>query len=284
MAVQRRTARAAGAFFVSSLLACGATRADTVESSVADYEPRFVRPTGSMPGTGFAIDTNIDTPSDAAELRIGGQARFKFTGAFFFPLPALDPGQSVANANLRFAQRPDASVLAPNYNADLRILGITQDISDANDPDATGKMPTVGPSLSSTDILYSESDTDTRPGIGTALGRLEIQDNFVTPADTIATGGATTPRETNAAADTLLTGYINSLIAQGIPAGSYLIVTLNPDGTPNDEQSNRYLFASSNSTIPADHPTLSYDVVPEPGGIAVLGLGALGLIARRRRR
>jgi hypothetical protein len=284
MAVQRRSSTAVGGFVLAVLIACGAARADTVASSVADYEPRFVRPTGSMPGTGFAIDTNIDTPSDAAELRVGGQNRFKFTAAFFFPLPALDPGQTVANANLRFAQRADASAIAPTYNADLRVLGITQDISDANDPDSTGRMPTVGPSLSATDILYSETDADTRPGIGTTLARLELQDDFLTPADTIAAGGATTPRESNAAADTLLTGYLNSLITQGIPAGSYLIVTLNPDATPNDEQSNRYLFASSNSTLPADHPTLSFDVVPEPGGVAMLGLAALGLSARRRRR
>ena len=273
-------AAAAGFAFVS---AANGALLDPITSSVADYEPRMTRPTGSTPGEGFAIDTNIDTPSDAAELRVGGQSRFKFTGAFFFALPAFAPGDAVTGANLRFAQRPDASSIPLGFNADLRVLGITQDISDTYDTDATGKAPTINPVLGP--LLYNEDATDDRAAIGTALPRLLLQDDFVTPADVIAAGGATTPRESNDAADLLLSGYLNALIAEGIPAGSFLIVTLNPDATPDDVSTNRYLFASANSTVPGDRPVLVLDVtaVPEPGSLAVLGFAAARLLVRRRR-
>ena len=277
--------RAAGMMAVAAVLGMGsAAQAAIITSSVADYEPRMTRPTGSTPGTGFAIDTNIDTPSDAAELRIGGQDRFKFTAAFFYELPALAPGETIANANLRFVQRAQSSTLTPSFNVDLRALGITQDIAVENDPDTTGQAPTVGTTLRSTDILYSESDTDLRPGIGTTLGRLELQDNFLVPADVIQAGGTAVPRESDAVADALLTTYLNALYAEGVPAGSFLIVTLNPDAAPGDTQTNRFGVAAANSATVADRPVLSFDIVavPEPTTLGLFAAGGLALLARRR--
>jgi hypothetical protein len=250
-------------------------------SSVADYEPRLVRPMGSQPGQDFAIDTNYDTPSDAVELRVGGQARFKFTGAFFFPLPTFTPGQTVSSANLRFTQRPDANAAAPQFDLDLRVLGITSDISETYDPDATGKAPTINPALGPE--LYNETNEDTRDGIGTSLPRLLLQDDFVTGDQGIPTGGATVVRETGDMADLLLVNYLNQLIAQGVPAGSHLIVALNPDATPDDTQTNRLIFASANNATAADRPALQLEVVPEPSTLGVLGIAVAGLLARRRR-
>ena len=250
-----------------------------IVSSVADYEPRLTRPTGSTPGTGLNIDTNIDTPSDAAEVRVGSQDRFRFTSAFFFPLPEIAPGE-VVTANLRFVQRPDSTASIP-FNADLRVLGITQDISEAYDPDATGKAPTINPDLGA--LLYDESDADTRAAIGTELPRLELQDNFLTPADLIPTGGANVARETSDVADLLLAGYLNSLAAEGIPEGSFLIVTINPDSPPDDGATQRLRFAAANSGAIGDRPTLTIEVVPEPSTLGVLGVAAVGLLARRRR-
>jgi hypothetical protein len=271
---------------LSVALVAGAAQAAVlppIVSSVADYEPRLVRPTSAAPGTGFAIDTNIDTPSDADNLRIGGQSRFRIGSAYFFALPALAAGESVANAGLRFTQIPDSAATGtvPVFNADLRVVGITQDISVANDPDSPQVAETVNPALSA--LLYNDTATDDRDGIGTPLPRVVVQDNFLTPAQYLANGsGANAVRETNALAGLTLAGYLNALYASGVPASSFLIVTLNPDAPPDDVINNRYQLASANAAAGLQ-PTLTIDVVPEPSALGLLGLAAAGLLARRRR-
>ena len=267
----------------AALLGAGTgARAAVIESSLADFEPRLTRPTTSNPGEQLAIDTNIDTPSDATNLRIGGQSRFRIGSAYFFRLPTLQPGQLVSSAGLRFTQIPDtAAGTAPSFNADLRVVGITQDISIANDPDAPQVAETVNPALSA--LLYSDTATDDRAAIGTSLPRLTLQDNFLTPGQYLANGsGANALRETSLLANTTLAGYLNTLYAAGVPAGSFLIVTLNPDAPPDDVATNRYQLASANAADVAQRPALTIDVVPEPSALGVLGFAAVALLRRRR--
>jgi hypothetical protein len=279
--------RAFLAFSLVLLLGTGAVRAApmVITSSLADYEPRLTRATGTNPGEGLAIDPAIDTPSDAANLRVGGQSRFRIGSAYFFALPALAPGQSIGNAHLSFTQIPDTATSGANvpaFNADLRGVGITQDISVANDPDNPQVDPTVNPNISA--LLYNDADTDARPAVGTAVPRLLVQNNFLAPGDYIANGGSIATRNTTAAADALLGGYLNSLYAAGVPDGSFLILTIMPDAPPGDAVTNRYQLASANATDPAQRPTLTIDVVPEPASLGLFAIGAAALLARRRRR
>ena len=278
-----------GAVGLAAALSAGASAHAApldITSSLADYEPRLTRATGSAAGTGLAIDPAIDNSSDALNLRVGGQSRFRIGSAFFFALPTLAPGESISNAHLSFTQIPETATSGanvPSFNADLRVVGITQDVAVANDPDVPAVDPTVNPALS--ELLYSDAAADTRAGVGTALPRLLLQDNFLAPAQYIANGGSIAARATNSAADALLSGYLTSLYAAGVPANSFLIVTLNPDAPPGDVNTNRYQIASANATDAAQgKPTLSLTVVPEPAGIAALGFLAVGTLARRRPR
>ena len=273
-------------FYGALLLSAGAASAAVIESSGADYEPRLTRATGTNPGEGLAIDTNINTPSDAANLRIGGQARFRIGTAYFFALPALAPGETIASASLRFTQIPDSATTGarPTFNADLRAVGLFSDISVAHDPQGTQPQvnPSLDPSLSS--LLYGDAEDDSRAALGTSVPRMEVQDNFLVPNDYIANGGANATRATSAAANLLLANYLNSLYAAGVPAGSYLVVTLNPDAPPDDVNTNRYQVASANATDPSQRPALTIEVVPEPSAVGVFAAAGLGLVARRRRR
>jgi hypothetical protein len=273
-----------GGLALAGVLSGARADAATIVSSLADYEPRLTRPTGSNPGEQLAIDPNIDTPSDATTVRVGGQSRFRFTSAFFFALPALNPGDTITNANLQFTQGPDGSTVAPLHNVDLRGVGVTQDVLVANDPDAVKVDETANPALS--DLLYNDQEIDTRAAIGTTVPRTEIQENFLTPSDTIATGGAQVVRNTDAAGDLGLAAYMNALYAAGVPAGSFMIITLNADAPPNDAATSRYLFASANDADLVDRPTLTFDVLaaPEPAGFTMLAIGAVAALGRRTRR
>lgn len=267
----------------ATLVAGRSAQAVVIESSLADYEPRMVRPSGSNPGQQFAIDPNVDTPSDAGNLRIGGQSRFRIGSAYFFPLPTLQPGEMISTAGLRFTQIPDTATTGqtPGFNADLRVVGITQDISVANDPDNPQVAETVNPAISS--LLYGDSDTDDRSGISTALPRLTLQDNFLTPAEYLANGsGANAVRETSLLANTTLAGYLNTLYAAGVPDGSFLIVTLNPDAPPVDTLNNRYQILSANAADAAQRPTLTIEVVPEPSALGMVAVAAVAVLRRRR--
>jgi hypothetical protein len=286
--MRRFSCRFGWAVLATILVSAGAANAAvlTIEGSPADYEPRLTRPTTSQPGEGLAIDTNVNTPSDAANLRIGGQARFRIGTAYFFALPTLAPGETIYLASLRFTQIPDSAAtgVRPTFNADLRAVGIFSDISVAHDPQGTQPQinPSLDPSLSS--LLYGDAEDDTRAAVGTTVPRFEIHDNFLVPDFYIANGGTNATRTTGPGANLLFANYLNTLYAAGVPSGSYLVVTLNPDAPPDDVNTNRYQVASANATDASQRPALTVEIVPEPSAAGLLVLAGTALVARRRRR
>ena len=120
-----------------------------------------------------------------------------------------------------------------------------------------------------------------------APGRRQIQDNYLTPSDFVPFGGVAAPKSSDPAGDAALLGYINELYAnqganQFIPGTSYLVLRLNPD-TGGEAGTKRYTVASADSATPAvSLPTLTLDVVPEPGTGAMLLLGTAVVVTRRR--
>lgn len=284
------------AVMVSGFLVAGAGAAPVdIVSSIADYEPRMEQDSSGGP---FIINdqndlsasglgsNNIDTPTDSNNVRVGGQSRHKFNSAFFFPLPTLSATDQVDSAHLSFDMLQETSTAgtAPTYNGDLWAVGLYSDIAVSNDYDDPQVNQTTAPGLSS--LLYLESDSDAAAGLNTSIARTKLVDDFLTSADFLPASGttATAPKETDASADAALAAYLNELYAAGVPEGSYLVIRVNPDVAPTTD-TNRWRIASANHDDAALHPTLTLDVVaiPEPAGMALLGVAAAGLLARQRR-
>jgi hypothetical protein len=241
-----------------------------ITSSVSDFEPRL-RTGGTITPEG-PYDPGPSV--NATSLRVGFQTNFLITSAFFFQLPLLAPGESIVGADFSVTELPDSatSAVTPAHNADLVAIGFT----NTDPPERTA-------ATSEQSFYLGEGNLDTAPG------RLQIQDNFLTPSDFIPMGGTAFPKSTDETGDTALTGYINGLYAnqatnQFVPGTSYLILRLNPD-TGGDSGTKRYTVASADNITGMLPPTLTLVVVPEPGAIALLaGCGLLASALPRRRR
>ena len=60
-------------------------------------------------------------------------------------------------------------------------------------------------------------------------------------------------------------------------------MTRNPDAPPNDAITNRYQIASANAADPLQgKPTLTLNIVPEPGTLSLLAIASVSLLARCR--
>lgn len=117
-------------------------------------------------------------------------------------------------------------------------------------------------------------------------------DNFLTPGDFIATGGAAsaTPNSGD------ITSYIRDLYANPAangftPGTSYLVLRLNPDAdTIPTSGTQRYTTAfqgtasNGGAGTPENRPMITIETtpVPEPSAAGLLLVCALGLLCRRR--
>jgi len=255
---------------VTILLAGNRARGATIVGDTADFEPRL-RTGGTITPEG-PYDPGPSV--NAVSLRVGFQTNFLITSAFFFRLPVLAPGETITAADFSITELPDtaATAVTPNHNADLVAVGFTNIDPPARNAAASEQYFYVGEGL-----------------FDTAPGRLQIQDNFLVPADFIPSGGSAAGKSTDAVGDAALLGYIHDLYAnqatnQFVPGTSYLILRLNPD-TLGDSGTRRYTVASAeNADAGITPPTLSLNIVPEPGAAMLLSAGMLVVTRIRRRR
>jgi hypothetical protein len=239
----------------------------------------FSQTTSVIPGSGsdfeprLRTDTNINDPGPsvtAGTIRVGFQANFKISSAYFFQLPTLGAGESIVNASFLVNEVADsaATAVTPLHNADLVALGFT----NANPPANT--------TAESASYFYvGEGAADTAPG------HLLIQDNFLQPGDFIAQGGDSAAKTTDITGSANLAAYLNSLYADpGFAAGSsYVILRLSPDQVSGAGTS-RYTIASADNAAEGLRPSLTLTVVPEPSTITLLGLGGVAALFALRKK
>lgn len=261
---------------VAALLSAGAASAApiTITSLTQDFEPRVSLVNGS---------TSPGPSTTAPSVRVGisgaNSNRTYTNSLFLLPLRALNPGETITSANFGFTHLPEtsASSVAPLANADLYAIGFVNE-----NPPLNGDAQSVA--------YFYNGPLDAGAGIGgTGVTRALIQDNILTPGDNAIT--SPTARQTSDLGDAALLAYIESLYANQatngfIPGTSSLLLRLNYDTEEvftAASTANRYTIVSADSTTADPKPTLTLNVVPEPGA-ASLGVGALVLLLGRRRR
>lgn len=245
----------------------------TIISAPEDFEARLQRNSTTGEITSEAGASGFD------ELRVGGQTRFRFTAVQYFLLPNIDPN-TIGSVTFSNSVVPDDSANVTEttftFNADLVALGFDTNATPDNSSAAAADY-----------VYFGEGELDAGTGAQSGVFRInqEIQDNYLVPSENVVNGGTPLNQMTDEAGTQALTAYIQSLYAHPsfVPGSSYLILRLNPDQMPLDTATNRYNISSAETTdAGATLPTLTIEVIPEPGAISLLAIAGLGLLGRRR--
>lgn len=245
----------------SGMLITGANAAEyTVQSDMLDHEAHLT------------VSSGVTAVSNGhqGDNRIGHRTSGTLSSSILpFALPSLAPGEVITGATLNITfEGESASLMIEATDGNVDLYGLPYDASP---------------------ITQEASRYFSGPSDATA-GVTKLQDNIMTPGDYPAEG-TFAPKVSVDISD-----YLNSLFAAGATAGDFAVLRLSYDVATHNGTNNRYRVVTSGGDGPDGIDTAPHTiaegaphliittVVPEPGGLALLGLGGLGLIRRRRSR
>jgi hypothetical protein len=252
-----------------------------VQDDINDYE---AQKRSDSTGGYIASENNL-------QARVGHQTNFNNTGAnapggietiLFFKLPVLNPGDTLNSATYSQGLVPDSatSAVTPTFNGDAYVLGVT-----------AGAPAKTAAEAQNFFYIGNTAQTSLASPLGGSVSR--FADNFLVPGDFIPNGSpeSASPKTGD------LTSYIQNLYANPgansfTPGTSFLVVRINPDASPPPTSGTQRYSLAWQGTVAnggigsaANKPQITLDITPapEPASVAVLALGGLTMLRRRRK-